>query len=113
MKTYDFSKTMMLVNINEVRRQAIRQLNMVEENGDFNELSNELIKITDSEVSKMCNVITIKTEYDMLALDEALEFDGNEKYILKQLKDLRLLKLALENHLNKCYNIIELILNEL
>ena len=103
MKSYLLNKTMILVSVNEIRQQGICQLHRTEQNGDFNEFSDELIEIAESKVSDMLNVI------NMIELDNVLKFSECEIYVLKQLKNIKLLKLALENHLNKCYNIIKLI----
>lgn len=113
MKNYLLTSTMRLVTINEIRQHGIGQIIRTEQNGDFNEFSDELIEIAESKVSAMLNIITMNTEYDMIELDNVLEFSEREIYVLKQLKNIELLKLALENYLNKCYNIIKLINNEL
>ena len=113
MKSYLLTKTMMLVSINEIRQQGIGQIYRTEQNGDFDEFSDELIEVAESKVSSMLNVITLNTEYDMVALDETLNFTDKERYIIHQLHDVRFLKLHLENYLDKCYNIIKMILNEL
>ena len=113
MKNYLLTNTMRLVAINEIRQHGIGQIIRTEQNGDFNEFSDELIEIAEGKVSAMLNIITMNTEYDMIELDNVLEFSEREIYVLKQLKNIELLKLALENYLNKCYNVIKLINNEL
>ena len=113
MKSYLLTKTMMLVSINEIRQQGIGQIYRTEQNGDFDEFSDELIEVAESKVSSMLNVITTNTEYDMIELERTLDFTDKERYIVHQLHDVRLLKLHLENYLNKCYNLIKMILNEL
>ena len=113
MKSYLLTKTMMLISINEIRQQGIGQILRTEQNGDFDEFSDELIDVAESKVSSMLNVITLNTEYDMIELDKMLDFTDKERYIVHQLHDVRLLKLTLENYLNKCYNLIKMILNEL
>ena len=113
MKSYLLTKTRMLITINEIRQQGIGQIYRTEQNGDFNEFSDELIEIVEGKVSAMLNIITMNTEYDMIALDETLSLTDKERYIVHQLHDVQLLKLCLENYLNKCYTIIKMILNEL
>ena len=113
MKSYLLTKTRMLITINEIRQQGIAQISRTEQNGDFDELSDELIEVAEIKMSSMLSVITLNTEYDMIALDETLNFTDKERYIVHQLHDVRLLKLTLENYLNKCYNLIKMILNEL
>ena len=113
MKSYLLTTTMMLVSINEIRQQGIAQIYRTEQNGDFDEFSDELIEVAEMKMSSMLYVITSNTEYDMIELDKMLDFSDKERYITHQLHDVRLLKLHLENYLNKCYNLIKMILNEL
>ena len=62
MKSYLLTKTMMMVTISQIRQQGLGQIYRTEQNGDFDEFSDELIEVAEMKMSSMLYVITSNTE---------------------------------------------------